>query len=94
MCFMFWNACRMRASSPDTRLSVLGSMPRMPAMNRKSPARVARPHVAVGLMAPCGATCLTPFCWAVSVPLPRLRAAIRAIVFLSMKDSESWNGCR
>jgi hypothetical protein len=40
-------------------LSVLGSVPRIPAMNMKSPARVARFQVPVGLMAPCGDSVFT-----------------------------------
>src|SRR5262245_37890092 len=57
---MLRNACRMRASSPATRVLVFGSMPRMPATKMKSPARVPRLHVPVGLMAPSGASVLTP----------------------------------
>src|SRR5688572_17455612 len=36
-------------------------MPRMPATNTKSPARVPRFHVPVGLIAPSGASVFTPF---------------------------------
>src|SRR5262245_17960044 len=61
MSFMLRKACRMRASSPDNSMLVFGSMPRMPATNTKSPARVPRLQVPVGLMAPSGASVLTPF---------------------------------
>ena len=50
----------MRASSPATSVLVLASMPRMPATNTKSPARVARCQVPVGLMAPSGDSVRTP----------------------------------
>src|SRR5262245_34403276 len=59
--FILRKACRMRASSPCTSVLVLGSMPRMPATKTKSPARVPRFHVPVVLMAPSGASVLTPW---------------------------------
>src|SRR5262249_21272855 len=58
---MFRNACRIRASSPDTSVLVDGSMPRMPATNTKSPARLPSPQGPVGWIAPGGAKVLTPF---------------------------------
>src|SRR5262245_39835626 len=58
---MLRKAWRMRASSPLTSVLVFGSMPRIPATNTKSPARVPRLQVPVGLMAPSGASVLTPF---------------------------------
>src|SRR5262245_9925832 len=58
--FMLRKACRMRASSPCTNVLVLGSMPRMPATKTKSPARVPTSHVPVVLIAPSGASVLTP----------------------------------
>src|SRR5687768_18499987 len=57
---MLRNACKTRASSPGTNVFVFGSIPRMPATNTKSPARVPRFHVPVGLIAPAGASVLTP----------------------------------
>ena len=51
----------MRASSPSTSVFVFGSMPRMPATNTKSPARVPTLQVPVGAMAPAGASVFTPF---------------------------------
>jgi hypothetical protein len=36
-------------------------MPRIPAIKMKSPGRVPRSHVPVGLIAPAGANVLTPF---------------------------------
>src|SRR5437879_5429955 len=58
--FMLRKPCRMRASSPATSVLVLGSMPRMPATNTKSPARVPRFHVPVVLMPPSGESVFTP----------------------------------
>src|SRR5256885_1824136 len=55
MSCMLRNACSTRASSPATSVLVFGSMPRMPATNTKSPARVPRLQVPVGLIAPLGA---------------------------------------
>src|SRR4029079_918788 len=54
--FIFMNAWRMRASSPSTSLLSTGLMPRMPAMNTKSPARAPRLQVPVGSIAPLGAS--------------------------------------
>src|SRR6478735_5688834 len=50
------NAWRMRASSPSTSLLSTGLIPRMPAMNTKSPARAPRLQVPVGSIAPLGAS--------------------------------------
>jgi len=59
-CAMLRNACRMRASGSGTSVFVRGSMPRMPATNTKSPARVPRLQGPVGVRAPGGARGLTP----------------------------------
>src|SRR5712692_8162446 len=57
---MLRKACLMRAASPATSVLVCGSTPRIPATNTKSPARAPRLQAPVGLMAPFGASVLTP----------------------------------
>src|SRR5215831_12531786 len=57
---MLRKAWRMRAWGSSTSLLVARSMPCMPAMKMKSPARAPRLQVPTALMAPGGLSVLTP----------------------------------
>src|SRR5262249_12877105 len=57
---MLRKACRTRPSLSGTSVLVAGSMPRMPATNTKSPARVPSAHGPVGRIAPPGDRICTP----------------------------------
>jgi hypothetical protein len=78
--FMLRKAWRIRASSPGTRVSVAGSIPRMPAMKTKSPARAATSQVPVGLIAPGGDSVSTPFGDCAAAGAMAARSAITASV--------------
>jgi hypothetical protein len=69
----------------------------MPAMNKKSPARVARPQVPVGLMAPAGASVLTPVVsasWATaglpSIPTTAMGITARFSMLVLLSAVEQW----